>query len=70
MLQRMALIGPTYSSQFMEWHNLGITTLAHAICVPIVAERLIAVILPEAQIATSFIDLISSNFVATSNINY
>ena len=30
----MALIGPAHSSQFMKWHNLGIATLKHAICVP------------------------------------
>ena len=28
------LIGRAHSSQFMEWQNLGITTLKHAICPP------------------------------------
>ena len=27
----MTLKGPGHSPQFMEWHNLGITTLKHAI---------------------------------------
>ena len=30
----MRLIGPAHSSQFMEQHNSGITTLKHAICAP------------------------------------
>ena len=30
----MTLIGPTHSSQFIEWHNLGITKFKHAICAP------------------------------------
>ena len=31
-MRRMMLIGHTYSSQFMEWQNFGITTLKHATC--------------------------------------
>ena len=30
----MTLIGQVYFFQFMEWHDLGITTLKHAICAP------------------------------------
>ena len=33
VLHRM-LIGHGHSSQFMEWQNLEITTLKHAICAP------------------------------------
>ena len=33
-LHRMRLIGPSHSSQFMEHHNSGTTTLKHAICAP------------------------------------
>ena len=32
VLHRMRLSDPTHSSQFMEWHNSGITTRKHAIC--------------------------------------
>ena len=48
----MRLIGPTHSFQFMERHNLGITTLKHAICVPNVFKKL-----PEKQITANFIYL-------------
>ena len=34
MLDRMTFIGYAHSSQFMEWQNLGITTLNHATCAP------------------------------------
>ena len=30
----MTLIGQAHSSQFMRLHNLGVTTLEHAICTP------------------------------------
>ena len=30
----MTLIGPAHSSQFMEWHNLGIATFKDAIEAP------------------------------------
>ena len=35
ILCRMRLIGPThFSSQFMEQHSSGVTTLKHAVCSP------------------------------------
>ena len=34
VLHRMRLSDSTHSSQFMEWHNSGITTRKHAICAP------------------------------------
>ena len=34
MLHRMKLIGSALCSQFMEWHNSGITTFKHAWCAP------------------------------------
>ena len=61
----MRLIGPTHSSQFMEQHNSGITTLKHGICAPYVFLKL-----PENQITTNFSYLTSSNFVTISHINY
>ena len=61
----MTLIGHAQSSQFMEWQNLGITTLRHAKFAPNVFEKL-----PENQITTDFIYLTFSNFVAISHINY
>ena len=61
----MRLIGPAHSSQFMEWHNSGITTLNHAICAPNVYKNLL-----QNQITTNFINLISANFVTISHINY
>ena len=30
----MTLIAPAQSSKFIEWHNLDIPTLKHAICAP------------------------------------
>ena len=30
----MTLVLLTHSSQFVEWHRLGIRTLKHVICVP------------------------------------
>ena len=65
VLHRMTLIGHTHSSQFMEWHNLGITTLKHAIGAPNVFFKL-----EENQITTNLIYLTSSNFVTISHINY
>ena len=34
VLHRMKLLGNTHSLQIMEWQNLGITTVKHAICAP------------------------------------
>ena len=34
VLHRMRLIGPVHSSQCLELHNSGITTLKHAIVTP------------------------------------
>ena len=42
----------------MEWQNLGIATLKHAICATNVFLKL-----PENQTTTNFIYLPSSNFV-------
>ena len=61
----MVLIGHAHSSQFMEWQNLGITTLKHATCAPNAFSKL-----SESQITTDFIYLTSSNFVKISHINY
>ena len=61
----MTLIGHAISSQFMEWQNLGITTLRHAKSAPNAFKKL-----PENQITTDFIYLTSSNFVTVSHINY
>ena len=61
----MTLIGPTHSSQFMEWQNLGIAALKHSKCAPNVFKKL-----PENRITTDFICLTTSNFVTLSHINY
>ena len=61
----MRLIVPARSFQFMERHNLGITTLKHAIYAPSVFQKF-----PENQITNNFIYLTSSNFVTISHINY
>ena len=61
----MRLIGRAHSPQFMKWHNSGITTLKHAICVPNVFQNLL-----ESLITTNFIYLTSSIFVTISLINY
>ena len=61
----MTLIGHAHSSKFMEWQNLGITTLKHAKCTPIVFKKML-----ENGITTDFIYLTSSNFVTISRINY
>ena len=58
----MTLIGHAHSSQFMEWQNLGITTLKHAKWAPNVFKKL-----PENRITTDFIYLTSSNFVNISH---
>ena len=34
VLHRMRFIGHVYSSQLMQWHNLGIVTLKHTIFPP------------------------------------
>ena len=65
MLHRKTLIGHAHSSQFMEWHNLGITILKHAICSANICQKL-----QQNQIITTFIYLTSSNFVTISLINY
>ena len=57
----MTLIGHAHSSQFMEWQNLGITTLKHAKCAPNVFRKLL-----ENRITADFIYLTSSNFVTIS----
>ena len=62
----MMLTGHAFSSQFMEWRNLGITTLKNAIYLP----NLFFQILLENQIKNNFIYLTSSNCVAISYINY
>ena len=62
---KITLIGPAQSSQFMEWHNLGIGTLKHAVCAPNVFQKL-----PENQITINFIYVISPNFVTILHINY
>ena len=61
----MVLIGHAHSSQFMEWQNLGITTLKHATCAPNAFSKL-----PESQITPDFVYLASSNFVTISYISY
>ena len=58
----MRLIDPARSSQFVEWHNSGTTTLTHAICTPNLFFEF-----PEDQVTTNFIYPISSNFVAISH---
>ena len=65
VLHRMTLTGHAHFSQFMEWQNLDIKTLKHAIYAPNVFLKL-----PENQIPTNFIYLNSSNFVTISHINY
>ena len=54
----MTLIGHAHSSQFMEWQNLGITTLKNAKYAPNVFKKL-----SQNQITTNFLNLIYSNFV-------
>ena len=61
----MTLTGHAHSSQFMEWQNLGITTVKHAKCAPNVFKKL-----PDNQITTDFYYLTYSNFVIISHINY
>ena len=58
----MTLIGHAHSPQFMEWQNLGITTLKHAKCAPNVFKKL-----PENRITTDFIYLTSSQFVTVDD---
>ena len=58
----MTLIGHAHSSQFMEWQNLGITTLKHAKCAPNVFKKL-----PENRITTDSIYLTSSQFVTVDD---
>lgn len=61
----MTLTGHAHSSQLMEWHNLGITTLKHSICTSNVSKKL-----TENQITTNFVYLTSPSFVTISLINY
>ena len=63
VLHRMMLIGHTHSSQLMEWKNLGVSTLKHNTCAPIVFK-----ILAENQITTDFTYLTSPKFVTVSHI--
>ena len=58
----MTLIGYAH---FMEWHNLGMIKLKHAICTPNVFKKF-----PENQITAKFIYLTSSHFVTISHVNY
>ena len=60
----MTLIDHAHLSEFMEWHNLGIATLEHAIHAIRVKE------LMENQITSDFIYQASSNIVTMSHINY
>ena len=59
------LIGHTLYSQFMEWQNVGITTLKQATCAPNVFLKK-----TKNQIPTNIIYLTSSNFERISHINY
>ena len=59
----MMLIGHTHSSQLMEWKNLGIATLTHDTCAPIVIRKL-----PENLITTDLTYLTSQRFVTKSHI--
>ena len=61
----MRLAGSAHSSQFMEWHYQGITTLKHAISASNVFLKL-----PEKQITTNYIYLTSSHFGTISHLNY
>ena len=61
----MTLIGHAHSSQFMEWQNIGITTLKRAKYTPNFFKKL-----PENQITADLIYLTASNFVTISYINY
>ena len=58
----MRLIDPTHSTQFMEWHNSGITTLKRTICAPNVFKT--------CRKNKYYLNLTSSNFVTISHINY
>ena len=62
---RMTLADHVHSSQLMEWHSLGITTLKHAICGPNIFLKL-----KKKQIRTNFIYLTSLNFVAIPHVSY
>ena len=61
----MRSIGPSHFSQYMEWHNSGISKLKQTICTPNVFKNLL-----ENQITTSIVYLTSSNFVIIFHINY
>ena len=61
----MTLIIPTHANQFIKWHNLGITTLKHAICAPNIFLKL-----SKNQINTNFIYQTYSNFVTIFDISY
>ena len=58
LLNRVTLISHAHSFQFMEWHNLGITTLKDSICFPNLFQKL-----QQNQITTNFIYVTSYNFV-------
>ena len=64
VLHRMTLISHAHFSQFMQWLNLDLKTLKHAIYAPNVFLKL-----SKNQIPTNFIYLTSSNFVTISHIN-
>ena len=59
------LTGHAHSFQFMEWSNLGITTLKHAKCALNGFKKL-----AESQITTDFLYLTYSNFMTISHINH
>ena len=61
----MTLIIPTHAYQFTKWHNLGITTLKHAICAPNIFLKL-----SKNQINTNFIYQTYSNVVTIFDISY
>ena len=58
----MTLIGYAHSSQFMEWQNLGVTTLKHAKCATNVYKKF-----PKNRITADFIYLTSSKFVTVDD---
>ena len=61
----MTLIIPTHAYQFTKWHNLGITTLKHAICAPNIFLKF-----SKNQINANFIYQTYSNFATIFDISY
>ena len=62
VLHRKKLIGHAHSSLFVEWHNLGITIIKHAICSTNICQKF-----QQNQIITNFIYPTSSNLVTISH---